>query len=598
MARRGLKGAARRREGKSALELAEEATHLLRGAPPSAFAAYYLGALPFALGFLYFWVDMARSPFAYQHLTGAALAVAALFLFMKFWHSVFARILRSSLSNVASPSLKAADCWRLFVSQTILQATGLFLMPLALIPVLPWPWVYAFYQNVTVLADAESHALLPVAKKAARHATLWPTQNHILLAVMLAFGTFVFLNWATVCFLFPKLLKMLLGIETVFSRSPLAMLNSTFFMAVCTLTYLCVDPLLKTVYLLRCFYGESLQSGEDLKADLRQFSIPAPAIAACIVFLLCSSSSTFSEPTVFAPTGSWQEGRGEALHAVTTFGFAEGEPASSAPASPPSAESSPPETSSSVTISPPVLDKEIQRVIEQRKYSWRAPREKVLEADTDKPGVISRFIDSVLKTLRRWAREFFDWLAELLRKLLAHPWQTSRRSSGYGWIVTLQILFYVLIALVVGAIGYFIYLALTRSGRLAEAIIAEPVQPVPNLADENIGAEQLPEDGWTKLANELLQRGEFRLALRAFYLASLAHLAGRNLVSLAKFKSNHDYERELQRRGHSFPELLRIFGENVSVFERIWYGLHEINAELVRQFAANVEKIRSGGLVA
>ena len=98
-----------------------------------------------------------------------------------------------------------------------------------------------------------------------------------------------------------------------------------------------------------------------------------------------------------------------------------------------------------------------------------------------------------------------------------------------------------------------------------------------------------------KLARELLERGELRLAMRAFYLASLAHLAGRNLISLAKFKSNRDYERELRRRGHSFPDLLSVFGETVSVFDRIWYGLHEVNGELVQQFAANVERIKRGG---
>jgi hypothetical protein len=569
MARRELKGAARRREGKGALELTEEATHLLRAAPLSALAAYYLGALPFVLGFLYFWVDMARSPFAYHHLTGAALAVTCLFFWMKFWQAIFARLLRASLSNIPAPPLKAADCWRLFVAQTTLQATGLFMLPLALIPALPWPWLYAFYQNLTAFADTESPSLTPVAKKAARHAALWPVQNHVLLTILFAFGTFVLLNWATVCFMLPKLLKMLLGIETTFSRSPLAMLNSTFFMAICSLTYLCIDPFVKAVYVLRCFYGESLKSGEDLKAELRQFSVPARAIAAGFALFLGLAAGTCAAQ----------------------------QPPPAEPANNASVESSPLGASGSATIAPPVLDKEIQRVIEQRKYAWRAPRDKVLEVDSDKkPGVISRFIDSVLTTLRQWARSFLEWLSELLKKLFSIP-RSSGRGFGYGWIITLRILFYLLIALVVGGLGYLIYMALTRSGRLAEAIVAEPVLPVPNLADENVGAEQLPEDEWTKLANELLQRGEFRLALRAFYLASLAHLAARNLVSLARFKSNHDYERELRRRGHSFPELLNLFAENVSVFERIWYGLHESNVELVRQFAANVTKIKAGGMV-
>ena len=116
---------------------------------------------------------------------------------------------------------------------------------------------------------------------------------------------------------------------------------------------------------------------------------------------------------------------------------------------------------------------------------------------------------------------------------------------------------------------------------------------ISSLRDENVGAEQLPEDGWTKLARELLERGELRLALRALYFASLAHLAARNLISIARFKSNRDYERELRRRGHSSPDLLSVFGDNLGSFERSWYGLHEVNRELVDQFAANVERMKA-----
>src|SRR5439155_5905651 len=126
-------------------------------------------------------------------------------------------------------------------------------------------------------------------------------------------------------------------------------------------------------------------------------------------------------------------------------------------------------------------------------------------------------------------------------------------------------------------------------------IASQPIQPAPDLTDENVGVDQLPEDGWSKLGRELLGRGELRLAMRAFYLASLAHLAGRNLITLAKFKSNRDYEHELRRRGHSFESLLALFGQNVSVFDRIWYGLHEVNAESVGQFAANVDSIKASG---
>src|SRR6185295_18711282 len=123
--------------------------------------------------------------------------------------------------------------------------------------------------------------------KSWKQASLWSGQNHIGLGIALTFALGVFLNLSLVTLSLPSLLKMLLGVESVFSKSPAAMLNSTFFAAIFGLTYLCVDPIVKTVYTLRCFYGESLQSGADLKADLRRFSA-APGQLAALVMILFS----------------------------------------------------------------------------------------------------------------------------------------------------------------------------------------------------------------------------------------------------------------------------------------------------------------------
>jgi len=131
-----------------------------------------------------------------------------------------------------------------------------------------------------------------------------------------------------------------------------------------------------------------------------------------------------------------------------------------------------------------------------------------------------------------------------------------------------------------------------KSSRGPASLVSEAIPAPPDLSDENVGAEQLPEDGWVQLGRELLERGDFRLALRAFYFASLAHLAARGLITVAKFKSNRDYERELRRRGHSLPDVLSSFGQNVVVFDRSWYGLHEVNRELLNEFVANLERIK------
>jgi hypothetical protein len=247
------------------------------------------------------------------------------------------------------------------------------------------------------------------------------------------------------------------------------------------------------------------------------------------------------------------------------------------------------------TISPPGLDQAISQTIHERKYLWRLPREQVVEPDANQ-GIIAKFFNKVGAQIRAWARAMSDWLDKILRKLFHHrSIHTGSPSSGYGWIMSLQILLYGLIAAALAALVIFLMRVWRNRRRRAAAVASEPIQPVPDVADENVRADQLPEDGWTKLARELLERGEFRLAMRAFYLASLAHLAARNLISIARFKSNYDYERELRRRAHAFPNLLAVFDDNLSIFERIWYGMHEVNGERVRQFAANVERLKAGG---
>jgi hypothetical protein len=549
----------RRQPGKGSFDLIEEATHLLRTAPAATLAVYYLGAIPFVLGLLYFWADMSRSPFADQHLIDSALGLGALFLWMKFWQVIFARRLRAHVAAEPVPRWTVRRWGRVFQTQAFVQPFGLFVLPLSLLPMLPFAWVYAFYQNVTVLDDGRPARIAPLLKKSWKQATLWPKQNCIVLAIMAGFGFYVFLNWAVTGLMLPHLIKMLFGIESVFTRSTFSLLNTTFFAGMLGLTYLCVDPILKTVYVLRCFYGESLESGEDLRAELNSRMVAAQTVAAMVVLLLgLLGASPLKAADAPAPAT----------------------PPATAPVSSP--------------VPPADLDRAINRTIHEDKYTWRMPREKIVEPDAQE-GMIARFFDKIGAMLRKWARAVADWLHDWLRKFFRHPSTYSGSgTSGYGWIESLYILLYGLVVVALAALGILLY-RIWRDRQRLTVVASEPIQPVPDINGENVGADQLPEDGWTKLARELLERGELRLALRAFYFASLSHLAARNLISIARFKSNRDYERELRRRGHSFPELLPVFGDNLESFERTWYGLHDVNRESVDRFAANVERMKPAG---
>ena len=547
----------RRREGKSPFDLVEAATHLLRTAPAATLAVYYLGAVPFVLGLLYFWADMSRAPFAHRHLTDAALGMAGLFFWMKFCQAIFARRLRAQVSAAPPPPLTLRRAARLFLHQSILHTYGLFLLPLAVLPaLLPLAWVYAFFQNVTALGDGQESRVWELVKKSQQQATLWPRQKILALLMLAAFGIYVFFNWTTLGLALPGLLQTLFGFDSVFTQNRWAMLNTTFFAGMFGLTYLCVDPLLKAVFTLRCFYGESLTSGEDLKAELKPFTLPLRPAAAAILLLaglMTAPAARADEAGNAAPPAAGQN------------------------------------------ISPPDLDHAIAQTIRGTKYAWRMPKEQI-EDDAAQTGVIGKFFNDVGETIRHAARSTFKWIGKMLRKLLPSPKSSSHSGdgSGYGWIMSVEILLYALVATALAALIIFLYRVWRGRQRMNISVAAEAIPSVPDLQDENVRADQLPEDGWTQLARELLERGEFRLAMRAFYLASLAHLAGRNLISIARFKSNRDYERELRRRAHAFPDLLARFGDNVFDFERVWYGNFQADRERVDQFAAKVEQIKTG----
>src|SRR5580698_6859784 len=121
MGRPKMKRTHRRAEGKTCLDLIEEATHLLRMVPAATLAVYFLGTIPFVLGLLFFWADMSRSPLAPQHLAGASLGMVALFLWMKLCQAVVARRLRAHAAGVSYEPLTFRRCLRIFFTQAAIQ---------------------------------------------------------------------------------------------------------------------------------------------------------------------------------------------------------------------------------------------------------------------------------------------------------------------------------------------------------------------------------------------------------------------------------------------------------------------------------------------
>jgi hypothetical protein len=548
---------------KNAFEIIEESFHLVRLAPLPALAAYYIGTLPFVLAFLYFWSDMARSAFAEQRLLTGVLGLTALFAWMKAWQSIYCGQLLAKLCGETNASTgtgwSVRTLVRAAVFQAIVQPAGLFVILLSAAVLFPFGWAYAFFSTATVINGTHPPDLRTVFRRTGRQTALWPRQNHYVLMLMLIFGSFVLLNMMTALLAGPHIVKMLLGIESVFTQSPWAAMNSTLLMAQLGLTYLCLDPVMKAAYVLRCFYGESLHTGQDLRADLaglRQARAARPGRFAALL-LACGLVLT--------------------IQPVSVGGVP-------APAAEPAARSK------AAPLSTERLERSIDDTIQKREFSWRLPPEEKKDGVVDSDSWLaraSRQLEQSVKALCRWLEEMVKSIRDQLR---SKP--SPAGTTGPGFANAMEVAIILLIALLLGAILWLLVRLWQKRPRLdPAAAVATPAQP--DLNREEVSADELPEDGWLRLAREHQDRGELRLALRGYYLAGLSHLGERQLITLVRSKSNGDYAGELRRRAHALGSLPDLFSENLTAFERVWYGEHPATPELLGQATANLQQMKS-----
>lgn len=550
----------------SALDLLEEGVHLLRRAP-GALALYYVGSIPFVLGLLFFWADMSRSAYAAARSVPASFALALGYLWMKSWQAAFGRGLWQTLSGQPEAGWNFSRLARLALTQAVFQPWGLVLFLPALLLTVPFPWTFAYFQNVTIFGLDERKGMREVGRRAWAQATLWPGQNSMLLFWLALFSALVFLNLALLLLGVPWLLKSLLGIETRFVQSYGAFLNTTFLATACALVYLCVDPLVKAVYALRCFEGESLKTGESIWAKLARLQKSAGALLLALALL-------FGAPA--------------ALHAQ-----AGGQTRTALP-------SPRHETTAAPTALAGALERSIGETLRNPRYAWRMPRQLKQRISDEHKSFLELFMDSIgrmigrgMDAVSRWFTDLSAWLDKWM-KAKDHTKEDPATFLDSLASVT-HFLIWALISVVLVTLAIFLVRLWQQRDRLRGVRQATPIAVplAPDLADEGTSADQLPTDAWLTLAQQMIECGDLRLALRALYLASLAALGQAGLIRIRRSKSNRDYLFELLRRAHAWPGLLELMNANVASYDRSWYGLHEVTREGLEEFKTNYERIRS-----
>jgi hypothetical protein len=247
------------------------------------------------------------------------------------------------------------------------------------------------------------------------------------------------------------------------------------------------------------------------------------------------------------------------------------------------------EAAAAPAVSAAELDTAIQRTLASSDFQWRlrpAPIPEQAE-DTGFFANLARQTTEFLRAGYRWVESVVDWLLDLFPSRQGSPSKPKASGSLFFWGGLLRAVIVVAVVFIL----VLIVLVWLRSRELASPVLQARATSVatPDLQDENTQAAQLPMDGWLALAREKMALGEWRLALRALYLATLAQLAAEGLVSLARFKTNLDYERELRRRALARHEIVARFAMRRRGFEAAWYGRAQTQEADARSWLAELE---------
>jgi hypothetical protein len=583
---------------RQSMETVEQGVWLLRRLPTRLLMWYAVGSVPFWIMLAFFLEDMRRSASAVERCAPGALLLTVLFLWMKVCQQHFGRGVMACLTGAEQRRLTIKGILRSAGMHAIVQPTSVPMLLTALIITLPFPHAYSFYHNLC-FADPED-SFSAACRRAWKQACANPKQNAfitwllgpyiftvllicvmgvvywsglqrwlsllpiiILLIVQLLFiffilfaplATVVALNIAVLLIGVPMMMKSLLGIDTAISMSPFATLTTPgFWFLIVALTHLVLDPVLKCVYAIRNFHSDTRTSGEDLTVRWRNL-LRRSATATMLIICLGAPMAVQAAPNS-APTAAHSD-----------------------------------------------LNEAIDRTLEDPEFAWRLDRLEGADGEgAARSGLIGKLIDNIddaAAALRRMVRDSVSSFGDKFEKFLDWLLNRNQPAAGSSWwsgftVNWLHTLSFILIT----ALAAILAIAIVRNlrGRWRkddETPVAEVVDSVPDLADENVTAADLPEDEWLRLAAEMSGKGNLRLAMRALFLGTIAYLADRNLLVIARFKSNREYERELQRRGHALPEVGPRFAANRRMFDSIWYGTHPVTEEMLADFKENVEAMR------
>jgi hypothetical protein len=242
------------------IDLLEEAIHLLRRTSAITYAYYIVGVTPFALLFFQLLADASYHRYLAEHVSDSAIRLAIGYCWMKGFQAMACQHLLASYSGEPVRRRGPLELLKLWSAQCAIQPWGILIKPMAFIAMVPSPFVDAFFQTASVVITGNPGDLMRCIRLSM--SKIGP--GLMLNAIIFIFRIVTFVSVYSTLATLPFLCKMLFGIETLLTHKFQWMASVPFLLGTGFVSYLIIDLLLKSFYVIRLRRIECETSGKDL----------------------------------------------------------------------------------------------------------------------------------------------------------------------------------------------------------------------------------------------------------------------------------------------------------------------------------------------
>ena len=252
----------------SPIDLLEEAVHLLRRTPVMTYAYYLVGVVPFTIILFQLLADASYHRYIAEHLSDSAIKLTVGYWWMKGFQGLASRRLFAAYTGEPIPPLGTLRFW---LAQCSAHPWGILGKPMAALIVVPSPFVDAFFQNASAVLAGNRGDLTRCLRFS--RGPIGP--GLALQGIIFVLRVLVFIGVYSTLAALPFLGKILFGIDTPLTRSYQWLISMPFLLATLFLSYLTIDLLLKSLYVVRIRRIECETSGKDLLDRLANISYAA-----------------------------------------------------------------------------------------------------------------------------------------------------------------------------------------------------------------------------------------------------------------------------------------------------------------------------------